>query len=484
MLYAVSAVLIIVSGIILAKTVRFSETFDPPESADLTELPEDECVKRLSGAIQIKTVWDPENMENSAGAFNAFRQFLDDRFPLIAANLEKFIINKHAVVYRWKGKGNNDPIAFLAHYDVVPVEEGTKKLWTHEAFSGAVSDGFVWGRGTLDMKGTLMAVMESVEKLIHEGFTPHHTIYICLGHDEENGGPEGASKIVEYFKEQGVRLAFTLDEGMAVLDPAVSPSRVPQAVIGVAEKGYLTLNLTAKSAVGHSSTPPGQTAIGNLANAWTNIEKLKFPAVLTEPVQHFYKSVAKSLPLWKRVMHGNAWLFRPVILSLLGRSDSTRAMVQTTYAPTIVQGGIKENILPSKARMVVNFRLIPGDSVEKAFEKVQAVAQKHQVSVEKSATVASDPSSVSSIDTSGFAAIKKTIGQLFPSTLVCSGLVYAMTDSRHYAAVSQDCYRFAPFVLRKDDMQRIHGIDERIPVEDYIRMIQFYRQLLINLAEK
>ena len=470
-------------AILLVNAMLFSNRQLTIEKAELEEVGTRKAIQRLSESIKLKTISGKDDSKMESKPFLDFHNLLETSYPTVHQNLKKEVIGKYSLLYKWPGKNPElEPMAFLAHSDVVPVEPGTEKDWTFEPFSGVIADGFVWGRGTLDMKGTLMAIMESVETLLNNGFFPERTIYLAFGHDEEIGGNHGAGQIAAHLEKQGVRFSFTLDEGMVVLNEELSPTGKPLGVIGIAEKGYVTLKLKAAGQGGHSSSPPLRTTIGRLCKTVTRLEKKQMPATLAGPAGSFFRHIAPDMPFGKKLLFANQWIFKPLILSVLGKTGITNAMIRTTTAPTMIQGGVQENVLPGSAHLLVNFRILPGDSVKKVVEHVKKVIDDDIIEVEIVKTIISEPPPVSSTDSKGFFNIKKTIYQVFPDASVSPGLVIATTDSRHYTNISDNCYRFAPFVFSPEEMPRIHGTNERVSIKGYIRAIQYYMQLIKNSA--
>ena len=483
LLTILGVIFLIILFVLFINTWMFSNKQLAIEEMEFEEVDTNGAVQRLSESIKLKTISVQNDSETESKVFLDFHAMLEASFPAVHKNLKKEVVNKYSLLYKWSGKNPElAPMAFLAHMDVVPVEPGTEKDWAFEPFGGEIAKGFVWGRGTLDMKGTLMAVMESIEILLSKGFFPERTIYLAFGHDEEIGGNQGAKQITAYLEKQGVRLSYTLDEGMVVLNEELSPCGKPIGVIGIAEKGYVTLKLEVKGQGGHSSSPPSKTTIGRLCEAVTRLEKKQMPAKLAGPADSFFRHVGPDMSFGKKMLFANQWIFKPLILSILGKTNTGNAMIRTTTAPTIIQGGVRENILPISAHLYVNFRILPGDSVQKVVEHVKKVIDDDSINVETFGNIVTEPPKVSSTDSNGYLNIQKTICQIFPDTSVTPGLVIAMTDSRHYADISDNCYRFAPFIFSPEDLPRIHGTDERLSTEEYIRAIQYYIKLIKNAA--
>lgn len=448
------------------------------------EIDTDKVVQRLSEAIQIKTISEQDLSLVDLKPLLIFHTLLEKSYPNVHQHLERQVINGYSLCYQWTGNNPElEPIAFLAHMDVVPVDSEKAQEWHHEPFSGKIADGFVWGRGTLDMKGTLMAIMEAVEKLLEQGFRPERSIYLAFGHDEEIGGKQGANQIARHLKEKGIKFAYTLDEGMVILNPELSPTNKMLGVIGIAEKGYVTLRLKAKGKGGHSSSPPRRTVIGKLCHAAARLENRQMPPFFSDPVTLFFQTIAPEMALGKRVLFKNMRLFSKLLFFILGKSETTNALIRTTTAPTMIHGGIKENILPTEAHLFVNFRLLPGDTIANVVEHVRKSIRDKSIEVEICRNLIVEPPPVSSADSTGFTAIRETIRQVFPETSVSAGLVLATTDSRHYAEISRNCYRFSPFIFGPEDPARIHGTNERISIKGYIRGIRYFIQLIKNAGK-
>ncbi len=476
-------IFLILGGIMIVNTLRFSSTQSSDVPAEPERIDQTAAVSRLAAAVRLKTISHQDPAQMDPVPFEAFQTLIRESFPAIENNLKKTVINRYSLLYKWQGKNPDlKPMALLAHYDVVPVEPGTENDWTFAPFSGEVLDGFVWGRGTLDMKGTFMAILESVDALINQGFSPDRTLYLAFGHDEEVGGKNGAGKIAEYLRNEGISLSFTLDEGMVVLNEALSPSKKSLAIIGVAEKGYVTLKITAQGQGGHSSMPGFKTPISTLGLAAHRLETRQMKSTLSGPVGMLFDRIGPDLPFIQKLLFANQWAFKPLILMALEKSKTTNAMIRTTTALTMIQGGVKENVLPTRASLIANFRILPGDTANDVMAHAKKVIDDDACEIEIYKNMYTEPSPVSDIDSPAFAAIEKSVSQVFTGTAVSPGLVLGGTDSKHYTALSDNCYRFAPFVFGPEDPARIHGTNERIPVQDYIRAIQYYCQLIKNAA--
>ena len=451
-------------------------------TGDLIDLSKKNPIGNLSEAIKYKTISHQDSTYLEAIQFLSFHKFLERTYPLAFSTLDKTIFSNYSILLKWNGSSNSphNPILLMAHMDVVPIED--LDAWTYDPFSGTIDDNYVWGRGAIDDKSSLISILESIEYLLADNFIPNRDIYIAFGHDEENSGKYGNALIADSLSNQGVYFDMVLDEGSVISNGIIQGVEKPLAMIGIAEKGYVSLELTCDYVSGHSSMPGGQTTIGKLSKAIVNLERNKMSPKLTKPVQHFFNFLGPELSIQNRFFLSNSSFFSSSILSRLVQDPITSAMVQTTVAPTIISGGMKSNVLPSSARVTINFRIRQGDSIFKVKEHVIKVINDPDITVNIiKSDLHAQPSEVSSIDSPAFNIIHKTIKEVFGDVIVAPGLVLATTDSRHYEKISKDTYRFMPIELEPEDLPMIHGANEKISKESFLNMIQFYIQLIKNI---
>ncbi|MBU7016029.1 MAG: M20 family peptidase [Theionarchaea archaeon] len=475
---ALTAVVILILGV-LVRTLQF--TSKQVQVDPVVDIPVDKEVgSHLSKAIHFKTVSYQEPEKFDRNEFFGLHTFLEKTFPKVHAALTKEVVNECSLLYTWKGTNPDiNPILLMAHLDVVPVEPGTENEWSHPAFQGKIQDGYIWGRGTMDIKCGVLGILEAVEALLGEGFTPSRTIYLAFGHDEEVGGHNGASHIAALLTSRNISLEYVLDEGGSITIGIIPGISAPTALIGIAEKGYVSLELTVETEGGHSSMPPPDTGIGILSKAIASLEKGQMPEGLQGVVKQMFNYVGPEMDFTRRMAFANTWLFGWLIKRQLRKSPETHAMIRTTTAPTIIEGGAKENILPKKVKAVINFRILPGDTIKDVVDHVRSITQDHTVKVH---TVGQgwEPSPVSDILSPSFQALEKTIRQIFPNTLVAPYLVSGATDSRHYAVLTKNVFKFVPVVAYSEDLKRVHGVNERISLKNYEQCVMFYNQLIRN----
>ncbi len=481
LLFFTAAGIILIVLTVLIRTMLLTSAQSPVKADTGIELDPQAPAERLKQAIRFRTISHQDPSQFKGDEFKRFHTYLEGAFPKVHATLIRETVEDYSLLYTWKGQDRfARPILLLGHLDVVPSEYSQDNSWTHDAFEGRIEGGFIWGRGSLDDKSCVLGILEAVERLLDEGFQPHQNIFLAFGHDEEVGGHAGAAKVADLLNERGIEMDYVLDEGLSIVKGLFPDIDRPVALVGIAEKGYLSIELCAQSEGGHSMMPPAHTAIGILSAAIGRIEQDKLPARMTDPVRQMFSSLAPGMPFGMRAVFANLWLFGGLVKKKLSADPKTNAIVRTTAAPTIFHAGVKENILASEARAVVNYRLLPGDTITGVLEHVTRVIDDPRVTVRQMERFRGDPSFVSDTGSAGFRAIVQTIREVFPQTLAAPGLVIAATDSRHYAHLTHNIFRFNPIVLHPLDLQRIHGVDERISVTGYVKMVEFYTRLIRN----
>jgi len=443
---------------------------------------------RLAEAVRLKTISSREDGALNADQFKAFHALLQTKFPRTHAALKREVVNELSLLYTWEGADPKaKPIMLLAHQDVVPIAPGTEGDWQAPAFSGEVKDGFVWGRGSWDDKGNLLSQLEAVEMLVASGYKPPRTIYLAYGADEEVGGFRGAAKISALLQSRGVQLDFVIDEGLLVLDGVMPGIAKPTALIGVAEKGYMSVVLKMSATPGHSSMPPkkGTSAIAMMSAALNRLEDEQLPAGIRGVAAEMFDTLAPEMGGFSRVALSNLWLFGPVVQKQLEGAGSTNAMLRTTTALTIINAGNKENVLPGRAEATVNFRILPGDTKEGVLEHMRSKVAKATPSEQFELFAlpgAVDASKVAPTDSAQYKTLNRTVREVFPDALVAPGLMVAGTDSIHYGPISDHIFKFSPVRANSDDLKRFHGTNERLSVTNYADAIRFYHRLITQMA--
>lgn len=449
------------------------------EPIDTADVDADRTADALARAIRIPTISLSRGAEPDTGGFRALHSELERRFPRVHAGLTRERIADWSLLYTWSGADATlEPLLLVAHMDVVPIDPGTEEAWTHPPFAGAVADGAVWGRGAIDDKGSLIAVLTAVESLLEEGFAPRRSVLLAFGHDEEIGGDAGARAIANALEERGVRPMLVLDEG-GVVSEGMLPGLGPVALVGVAEKGSVSLQLVVEAPGGHSSIPPRQSGIGIVAQAVRALETQRPPARMVDTMRATLATLAPELPFLPRFALANADVLERPLLHLLARSEMLDAAIRTSTAATVIHGGAKSNVLPRRVEAIVNFRIIPGETVGDVIAHARATIADERVRIDIApGTPAREPTSESPTDSAEFALLQRTIAARFPDALVTPYLVVGGTDARHYTDVSRNVYRFLPFRMDAEVRTRMHGTDERIAIAELTEAVGFYRELI------
>ena len=461
--FGLLALLAVLAAILIFNTLTLQTKQVAVEPLEKLVIP-DEVLQNLSKAIQYPTISYSEEAVPDSTAFNGFHSFLKATFPLTDSILTLEKISEYSLLYKWEGSDvAKKPIILMSHQDVVPVDEPTLKDWEAGPFTGKITATDIIGRGSMDDKSSLMAIMESVEKMLTESYTPSRTIYLAFGHDEEVGGGKGAAKIAEYLKNKGVKAAMTLDEGGFLAEGLIPDVEKTVAMVNLAEKGFASFRLIVETTGGHSSQPPRENTIGMLAQAIVDLEDNQLPYKLVEPINHQFEYLGAELPFFKKLAFANPWLLKAPILEALN--------AHTTTAPTIIEGGIKNNVIPTVAEATINFRILPGETIETVKQHIQNTIS-DKIKVEPVGFL-TNPSPVSSVSSENFKKLEKTIRSVFPDVLVVPGLVGGGTDARYFYEISDDVYRFYPLRINEDNMTGFHGIDEKINKENYKEIVAF-----------
>lgn len=482
---ALVALLALVAAAVAAMVIRTGGGA-PPAPAAAVEAPalavdREAAVGRFAEALRIPTLSHGADtgVPRDDEAFASFRKLLERSYPLAHAELERVLVADHTLLYTWRGSDPAlDPIVLMGHYDVVPVDPEAADDWTHPPFGGVESDGFLWGRGALDDKINVIAQLEAVEALLAEGFAPERTILLSYGHDEELGGGEGAASVVSLLEERAVRPALVLDEGGAVAEGGLIPGLDrPVAAIGIAEKGYVSVELVVETPGGHSSVPPPHTAVGILATAIHRLERNPMPSHFGGPMRQTLEAVGPHLDFGPRLVVSNLWLLEPVVERVLVAVPTIAPMLRTTTAATIFHAGVKDNVLPNRARAVVNFRIFPGETVADVVEHVREVVDDPRIALTPSRKQR-EPSDVSSTDGEAFALLRRAILDVYPDAIPTPYLITGGTDARYFRAISDGVFGFMPVRADMADVKRAHGNDERIRVDAFVEGVGFYAHLM------
>ena len=470
--------IILAAVVVMLRTAQFPLPIDEVESGEVEMVDAAAIAQRLAAAVRIPTVSHEKLELVDPEPFDLLLALLKTQYPLVFSSLLVETVNTHSLLMFWKGSESAlDPVLYTSHLDVVPADPATLERWTVPPFSGEIQDGFVWGRGTLDIKSQVIAILEAVNDLLNSGFTPRRGIFLAFGADEEVGGQRGAKAIAKLLQDRGVHLAALLDEGGSMLEGVIPGVELPVALLGNAEKGYLSLKLWVEANPGHSSTPPEESAIGILARAIDRLEQNRLPVHL-EVLVEMYRALGPTVDFSMQMALANLWLFSGIVKRKLLANPETAASIRTTTAPTLFNSGIKDNILPARAEAVVNFRLFPGDTIADVCEVVRRIINDPRVAFEPLESAAWEAAPVTEVDETSYQTLATTVREVFPDVVPAPYMMLGATDSRHYAGICDNLLRFSPCLGDKDDLTRVHGIDERISVESLGQMVVFFRKLI------
>ncbi|SHF78283.1 carboxypeptidase PM20D1 [Dysgonomonas macrotermitis] len=501
----IAALLVIFIAILVIRTLTypFLKT-DTVQEGQTPETPlTEKSIKRFAEGIRIPTVSTEVYEDTYFKPFDDFKVYLPKAYPEIYKAMDTITVNKYGLVFHWKGKNSDlKPILFLSHYDVVPVigynpetetasdtifrpgdavippADTIQSKWDYSPFSGAVADGRIYGRGTLDMKCMLFSLFEAADTLIAQGFQPERDIWFAFGHDEEVGGRQGAIQIAEYFKQQDLTFDAVYDEGGIIAAPgsALESIQKPLGLVGIGEKGFLTLRIKVHGIGGHASMPPAKSSLVYAAEIIEKLNNNQMPSKIISPIASFLDNIGGEMNFASQVAIANQWALKPLLISTFSKSPSSNALIRTTTAISMAKGSDAANVLTSVSEVTVNFRILPGETVDDVKKHVDKLCEGYNVEIETIS--AREPSAISSLDTRGFEIIKKTMAELYPKAIVSSYITIGGTDAYKYQSVSDNIYRFMPLNLSLSEQRSIHNENEHITLDNFAKMIWYFKELM------
>ena len=470
--YVLLGLLALFIAVVVVRTLRFRPAPPPPVAEVPVVVDRDKIIADMADMVRCRTVSYRDHDLEDAAEFEKFRALLQERFPRIHAVATLHRLGRNGLLYHIAGASAAQPTVLMAHYDVVPVEEG----WSRPAFDAVIEDGVMWGRGTLDTKCSLCGVVEALEQLLGEGYTPQNDLYLSFSGEEEIDG-DSTPAIVSWLEQHGVKPALVLDEGGAVVEKVFPGVEGRCALVGIAEKGGLNLKYTLDTHGGHAATPPVHTVLGRLSRAVTRIERHPFRFQLTRPARLMFDTLGRHSNFLYRMIFANLWCFGPA-LDLVGRlsGGELNAMMRTTVATTRMQGSNAYNVLPSHAYFATNVRLLGGDTIDSAVAYLNKVVDDKDIRIDVVGGM--NPSICSDTACDAWDTIATAVAQTWPDAIVSPYLMMACSDSRHYCRITDRVYRFSPMYLPKELRGLIHGADERVPLDSLVQTVEFYVRLL------
>ncbi len=473
--YIILSIIVLWLFVIIFRALRFVPNKENDVEVINVNPDAKKAAENLSKMIACKTISNTDREKIDVAEFEKFKELIIKQYPKINEACERIELGYTGILYRWKGKNTGNETVLMSHYDVVPVNE---ELWSKAPFEGIIEDGTIWGRGTIDTKSTLCAIMEAAEYLINQGYVPENDIYFSFSGDEEVSG-DSTPNIVEYLRSNGIKPAIVVDEGGAVVDDVFPGVSRTCAMVGLGEKGYLDLELSATGSGGHSSTPPPNTLIGILAKAAVRIEKKQFKAQLSEPVKELFNTLGRHSSLGLKIIFANLWCFMPLLDFLFKRKGGQlNALIRTTCAITKAQGSKSYNVLPPYASLGVNLRLMQPDTKESAISYIKKVINDDRISIKT--VECTEPSPCSDTKSKEWNKLCNVIKQTWQGVLISPYLMLGATDSRHFCKICDNVYRFSPMKLTNEEIGLMHSNDERIKVETLMEAIAFYIRLMLQ----
>ena len=460
-------------AVLLIRAAAFRPKRQPPVSECAVSFDRDAAVDALQKLVQCKTVSYNDRAAEDEAEFRKLIDLLPGLYPKVFAVCSFRELPDRALLFRWPGKKSDAPSVMMAHYDVVPVNEDS---WDKPPFDGIIEDGILWGRGTLDTKVTFNGVLSGANALIADGFVPENDIYFAFSGGEEVNGM-GAVNIVNYFKENGIQPALVVDEGGAVVENVFPGVKAPCGMIGIAEKGMMNVQYTARSNGGHASAPSPKTPITTLANACRRIVKHPFKMHITKPAAEMFDTLGRHSSFVFRLLFANLWLFRPVLdLYTKLTGGEINALVRTTTAFTMMEGSNARNVIPAEASLVSNMRLNPADSVASATEYLKKAVKDDAVEI--TVLESFEPSPISETGCESWDKVAAAVAETWPGCIVSPYLMVQCSDSRHYRDLSNHVYRFSAMDMTAEERRSIHGNNEKIRLESIAKAVEFYIRLM------
>lgn len=482
-LFVLTGIIVIALVAIILFNTYLAEDLQPEVvPTEIAAEPGDLVAGHLVEAISFKTIsHHPAMMDTEV--FDTFHQWMiatyDDLFTVVQTDT----IGTHSLLLKWRGSDPDlKPVLFMAHQDVVPVDESSADQWDAAPFGSTPMNGFVYGRGTLDDKGSLIAILEAAESLAESGFTPDRDIYFFFGQDEEIGGENGARLAAQHLKEKGIRFECVLDEGGIISDGLVPGLSQPVALIGTSEKGYISLDIDAEYKGGHSSIPEDTNSIIIAGEVIRRLQEHDFTPRLCDPMDGFLSYLGPHFNFTTRMAAANRWLFEGLILSTYGKTASGSALIKTTWAPTVIRGGIKDNVIPMRTLLTVNSRILPGETAETVIAHYESVLEGLPVTIRVHDDFFVDPSPVSDHNGRVFTRLSESVKRSFPDCLISPYIVLGATDGRYMTGISDDVFRFTPFRFGEGDLSRLHGVNERVSVDGIQDAVRFYIDAIAELS--
>ena len=468
------ALLVLLIAVLVIRALLFKDKTVYVRETDF-QYEEDDIVNKLGKLIKIPTVSHPNKEDMDMEQFDLLIETVKEMYPTVFSKCETSVTPERAIKIKVKGQSNLKPTVLMAHYDVVPVTDD----WSVDPFLGEVIDGKLYGRGTLDTKCTMACALSALELALQKDYVPKNDLYLCFGSNEEVIG-DSQYKIVQEFKRQGIRPALVYDEGGAILNGAFPGVKEDTAFLGMGEKAMVNIKLTIESNGGHASTPKKNGPVVRMARAIDKLEKNPMKPNMSATVSELLNVLGRHMPFYFKLIFANMWLFKGLVKKLFViLSADTRALLTSTFAFTMLNGGNQSNIIPNKVEAIINIRISPFDTVDSIVEHIRKTIKDDQIVItpyDETPTYAE-----CSFKTEGYNIIKDTVIETYPNTVVAPFLNIGGSDGKFYSEISECVVRFSPFKITNTERAGVHGVDEHIKVETLEKCLEFYERLLTKL---
>ena len=473
-LLAVLGLVVLLLAVLIIRALLFNDKAVYYRETDFN-YEEDDIVNKLGKLIKIPTVSHPDPRDMDMEQFDLLIKTVKEMFPVIFSKCETSVTPERAIKIKVKGLSSDKPTVLMAHYDVVPVTDD----WTVDPFLGEVIDDKLYGRGTLDTKCTMVCALNALELALKKDYVPKNDLYLCFGSNEEVFG-DSQYKIVQEFKRQGIKPALVFDEGGAILNGAFPGVKEDTAFLGMGEKAMVNIKLSIETSGGHASTPKKNGPVVRIARAIDKLEKNPMKPNMSATVKELLNVLGRHMPFYFKLIFANMWLFKGLVKKLFViLSADTRALLTSTFAFTMLNGGNQTNIIPNKVEANINIRISPFDNVDSIVEHIRKTIKDDQIVITVHDETPAFPEC--SFKTEGYGIIKDTVIETYPGTVVAPFLNIGASDGKFYTEISDCVIRFSPFKVTNQERAGIHGVDEYIRVEMLEKCSEFYQRLLTKI---
>ena len=465
---------LVLVGVVVVRAILFKDKTIYVRETDF-QYEEDDIVGKLAKLIKIPTVSHPDPLDMDMEQFDLLIETVKEMYPTVFSKCETTITAERAIKIKVNGLSSEKPTVLMAHYDVVPVTDD----WSVDPFLGEVIDGKLYGRGTLDTKCTMACALSALELALKKDYVPKNDLYLCFGSNEEVFG-DAQYKIVQDFKNQGIRPALVYDEGGAILNGAFPGVKEDTAFLGMGEKAMVNIKLTIETNGGHASTPKKNGPVVRMARAIERLEKNPMKPNMSATVEELLNVLGRHMPFYFKIIFANMWLFKGLVKKLFViLSADTRALLTSTFAFTMLNGGNQTNIIPNKVEANINVRISPFDTVDSIIAHIRKTIKDNDIIITAYDETPAFPEC--SYETEGYNIIKDTVIETYPTTLVAPFLNIGGSDGKFYSEISECVVRFSPFKITNAERTGIHGVDEHIKVETLEKCFEFYQRLLTKI---